>query len=185
MIVDTFHGLFKSTLVCPECAKVSVTFDPFCYLTLPLPLKKDRVMEIFLVPADPRCRPTQYRVVVPLMGAVSDLCEALSKLSGIAAENMVVTDVYNHRFHKIFQMDEGLNHIMPRDDIFVYEVCSTSRMALSVSRFPCTSGRGNLGRRALLPGQCCTGSHCWFLSPSTSSPSSLCTRRFVSASADT
>ncbi|XP_071068165.1 ubiquitin carboxyl-terminal hydrolase 4 isoform X6 [Dasypus novemcinctus] len=126
VIVDTFHGLFKSTLVCPECAKVSVTFDPFCYLTLPLPLKKDRIMEVFLVPADPRCRPTQYRVTVPLMGAVSDLCEALSRLSGIAAENMVVTDVYNHRFHKIFQMDEGLNHIMPRDDIFVYEVCSTS-----------------------------------------------------------
>ncbi|XP_021563169.1 ubiquitin carboxyl-terminal hydrolase 4 isoform X3 [Carlito syrichta] len=126
VIVDTFHGLFKSTLVCPECAKVSVTFDPFCYLTLPLPLKKDRVMEVFLVPADPYCRPTQYRVTVPLMGAVSDLCEALSRLSGIAAENMVVTDVYNHRFHKIFQMDEGLNHIMPRDDIFVYEVCSTS-----------------------------------------------------------
>uniref|UniRef100_U3KN40 Ubiquitin carboxyl-terminal hydrolase n=1 Tax=Oryctolagus cuniculus TaxID=9986 RepID=U3KN40_RABIT len=126
VIVDTFHGLFKSTLVCPECAKVSVTFDPFCYLTLPLPLKKDRVMEVFLVPADPRCRPTQYRVTVPLMGAVSDLCDALSRLSGIAAENMVVTDVYNHRFHKIFQMDEGLNHIMPRDDIFVYEVCSSS-----------------------------------------------------------
>ncbi|KAK1332694.1 hypothetical protein QTO34_007377 [Cnephaeus nilssonii] len=125
VIVDTFHGLFKSTLVCPECAKVSVTFDPFCYLTLPLPLKKDRVMEVFLVPADPRCRPAQYRVTVPLMGAVSDLCEALSRLSGVAAENMVVTDVYNHRFHKIFQMDEGLNHIMPRDDIFVYEVCST------------------------------------------------------------
>ncbi|XP_008153917.1 ubiquitin carboxyl-terminal hydrolase 4 isoform X2 [Eptesicus fuscus] len=124
VIVDTFHGLFKSTLVCPECAKVSVTFDPFCYLTLPLPLKKDRVMEVFLVPADPRCRPAQYRVTVPLMGAVSDLCEALSRLSGVAAENMVVTDVYNHRFHKIFQMDEGLNHIMPRDDIFVYEVCS-------------------------------------------------------------
>lgn len=38
---------------------------------------------------------------------------------------MVVTDVYNHRFHKIFQMGEGLNHIMPRDDIFVYEVCSS------------------------------------------------------------
>ncbi|KAM8758560.1 ubiquitin carboxyl-terminal hydrolase 4 isoform 2-T2 [Rhynchonycteris naso] len=126
VIVDTFHGLFKSTLVCPECAKVSVTFDPFCYLTLPLPLKKDRIMEVFLVPADPRCRPTQYRVTVPLMGAVSELCEALSRLSGIATENMVVTDVYNHRFHKIFQMDEGLNHIMPRDDIFVYEVCSTS-----------------------------------------------------------
>lgn len=65
VIVDTFHGLFKSTLVCPECAKVSVTFDPFCYLTLPLPLKKDRVMEVLLVPADPHCRPTQVRDLVP------------------------------------------------------------------------------------------------------------------------
>nr|6CPM_C Chain C, Ubiquitin carboxyl-terminal hydrolase 15 [Homo sapiens]6CPM_D Chain D, Ubiquitin carboxyl-terminal hydrolase 15 [Homo sapiens]6ML1_A Chain A, Ubiquitin carboxyl-terminal hydrolase 15,Ubiquitin carboxyl-terminal hydrolase 15,Ubiquitin carboxyl-terminal hydrolase 15 [Homo sapiens]6ML1_B Chain B, Ubiquitin carboxyl-terminal hydrolase 15,Ubiquitin carboxyl-terminal hydrolase 15,Ubiquitin carboxyl-terminal hydrolase 15 [Homo sapiens] len=40
IIVDIFHGLFKSTLVCPECAKISVTFDPFCYLTLPLPMPK-------------------------------------------------------------------------------------------------------------------------------------------------
>ncbi|XP_071611894.1 ubiquitin carboxyl-terminal hydrolase 4 isoform X1 [Heliangelus exortis] len=122
IIVDIFHGLFKSTLVCPKCSKVSVTFDPFCYLTLPLPLRRDRLMEVTLVYADPQCRPVQYRVVVPMMGAISDLCESLSKLSGVPAENMVVTDVYNHRFHKIFQMDEGLNHIMPKDDIFVYEV---------------------------------------------------------------
>ncbi|NWJ08362.1 UBP4 hydrolase, partial [Crypturellus undulatus] len=123
IIVDIFHGLFKSTLVCPKCSKISVTFDPFCYLTLPLPLRRDRLMEVTLVYADPQHRPVQYRVVVPMMGAVSDLCESLSKLSGVPAENMVVTDVYNHRFHKIFQMDEGLNHIMPKDDIFVYEVC--------------------------------------------------------------
>ncbi|XP_048344665.1 ubiquitin carboxyl-terminal hydrolase 4 isoform X1 [Sphaerodactylus townsendi] len=123
IIVDIFHGLFKSTLVCPKCSKVSVTFDPFCYLTLPLPLKKDRPMDVFLVFADPQRRPTQYRVVVPMMGAVSDLCDALSKLSSIPADNMMVTDVYNHRFHKIFEMDEGLSHIMPKDNIFVYEVC--------------------------------------------------------------
>uniref|UniRef100_A0A669QGE0 Ubiquitin carboxyl-terminal hydrolase n=1 Tax=Phasianus colchicus TaxID=9054 RepID=A0A669QGE0_PHACC len=121
IIVDIFHGLFKSTLVCPKCSKVSVTFDPFCYLTLPLPLKRDRLLEVTLVYADPQRRPVQYRVVVPMMGAISDLCESLSKLSGVPAENMVVTDVYNHRFHKIFQADEGLNHIMPKDDIFPSE----------------------------------------------------------------
>ncbi|KAL0191467.1 hypothetical protein M9458_014165, partial [Cirrhinus mrigala] len=59
IIVDIFHGLFKSTLVCPECSKVSVTFDPFCYLTLPLPMKKDRTMEVFLVRTDPQFRPMQ------------------------------------------------------------------------------------------------------------------------------
>uniref|UniRef100_A0A8C9KB03 Ubiquitin carboxyl-terminal hydrolase n=1 Tax=Panthera tigris altaica TaxID=74533 RepID=A0A8C9KB03_PANTA len=114
VIVDTFHGLFKSTLVCPECAKVSVTFDPFCYLTLPLPLKKDRVRE-----SAPSQRPSPWD---PERGFSHRL---LLNPCGTCL-SMVVTDVYNHRFHKIFQMDEGLNHIMPRDDIFVYEVCSTS-----------------------------------------------------------
>uniref|UniRef100_A0A3Q2FBX6 Ubiquitin carboxyl-terminal hydrolase n=1 Tax=Cyprinodon variegatus TaxID=28743 RepID=A0A3Q2FBX6_CYPVA len=122
VIVDTFHGLFKSTLVCPECSKVSVTFDPFCYLTLPLPMKKDRTMEVFLVRSDPQSRPTQYRVVVPKLGTVTDLCSALSKLCGIPPEKMVVADVYNHRFHKIYRRDDALNQIMDKDDIFVYEV---------------------------------------------------------------
>lgn len=55
-------------------------------------------------------------------------------------------------------------------------------MALSVSRFQSTSGRGSPGRRALPPGLCYTGSRCWFLLPSTSWPSSLCTRLFVNVS---
>ena len=57
VIVDLFQGQYKSTLVCPECekvrnrriitgykidslSKVSITFDPFMYLTLPLPVNK-------------------------------------------------------------------------------------------------------------------------------------------------
>lgn len=61
IIVDIFHGLFKSTLVCPECAKISVTFDPFCYLTLPLPMKKERTLEVYLVRMDPLAKPMQVR----------------------------------------------------------------------------------------------------------------------------
>uniref|UniRef100_A0A4W4HTJ5 Ubiquitin carboxyl-terminal hydrolase n=1 Tax=Electrophorus electricus TaxID=8005 RepID=A0A4W4HTJ5_ELEEL len=106
IIVDIFHGLFKSTLVCPECSKVSVTFDPFCYLTLPLPMKKDRTMEVVLVRMNPQSKPMQFRVVVPKLGAVADLCSALAKLSGVPVDNMIVADVYNHRFHKIYRKDD-------------------------------------------------------------------------------
>ncbi|XP_032078070.1 ubiquitin carboxyl-terminal hydrolase 15 isoform X4 [Thamnophis elegans] len=122
IIVDIFHGLFKSTLVCPECAKISVTFDPFCYLTLPLPMKKERSLEVYLVRLDPLCKPMQYKVVVPKIGNIQDLCIALSTLSGVAADKMIVTDIYNHRFHRIFTMDENLTSIMERDDIYVFEI---------------------------------------------------------------
>ncbi|KAJ4934901.1 hypothetical protein JOQ06_007682 [Pogonophryne albipinna] len=116
VIVDTFHGLFKSTLVCPECHKVSVTFDPFCYLSVPLPVSKERVMEVFFVSLDPYAKPAQHRVVVPKTGKVSDLCTALSEMT-----SMVVADVFNHRFYKIYNTDESLSCILDRDDIFVYE----------------------------------------------------------------
>uniref|UniRef100_A0A8C7ZHU5 Ubiquitin carboxyl-terminal hydrolase n=1 Tax=Oryzias sinensis TaxID=183150 RepID=A0A8C7ZHU5_9TELE len=122
IIVDIFHGLFKSTLVCPVCAKVSVTFDPFCYLTLPLPMKKERTLEVYLVRLDPVAKPTQYKLTVPKVGCISDLCTALSNLSGVPAEKMIVTDIYNHRFHRIFATNENLSSIMERDDIYVFEV---------------------------------------------------------------
>lgn len=59
MIVDTFHGLLKSTVNCPECTKVSVTFDPFCYLSLPMPIKKERLLEVFWIPLSPEKKPIQ------------------------------------------------------------------------------------------------------------------------------
>uniref|UniRef100_A0AAQ5X6N8 Ubiquitin carboxyl-terminal hydrolase n=1 Tax=Amphiprion ocellaris TaxID=80972 RepID=A0AAQ5X6N8_AMPOC len=122
IIVDIFHGLFKSTLVCPVCSKVSVTFDPFCYLTLPLPMKKERTLEVYLVRLDPLAKPTQYKLTVPKVGYISDLCTSLSILSGVSAEKMIVTDIYNHRFHRIFATNENLSSIMERDDIYVFEV---------------------------------------------------------------
>nr|KAF6360883.1 ubiquitin specific peptidase 11 [Myotis myotis] len=119
-------GLIKSTLVCPDCGNVSVTFDPFCYLSVPLPVSHKRVMEVFFVSMDPRRKPEQHRLVVPKKGKISDLCMALAKHTGVSPERMMVADVFSHRFYKIFQLDESLSTILDRDDIFIYEVSGRS-----------------------------------------------------------
>ena len=36
-----------------------------------------------------------------------------------------MTDVYSHRFHKIYSSDDQISQIMDRDDIFVYETDTT------------------------------------------------------------
>lgn len=125
VILDIFHGLLKSTVVCPECPKVSVTFDPTCYLSLPLPVKKERQVDVFLVYLDPLKPPTQFKVTCPKNGNMADLCNALGKLANVPGESLVVTDVYNHRFHKIYTNEDQLSHILDRDDIFVYETDNT------------------------------------------------------------
>jgi len=49
IIVDLFHGQYKSTLVCSICNRVSVTFDPFMTLSLPIPGKKEK-FSFFYIP---------------------------------------------------------------------------------------------------------------------------------------
>uniref|UniRef100_A0A8C5QT47 ubiquitinyl hydrolase 1 n=1 Tax=Leptobrachium leishanense TaxID=445787 RepID=A0A8C5QT47_9ANUR len=45
-VVDLFQDQYKSKLVCPVCSKVSITFDPFLYLPVPLP-QKQKVLTIY------------------------------------------------------------------------------------------------------------------------------------------
>jgi ubiquitin carboxyl-terminal hydrolase 4/11/15 len=37
VIVDLMHGLYKSTVRCPDCNRLSVTFEPYMNITLPIP----------------------------------------------------------------------------------------------------------------------------------------------------
>jgi ubiquitin carboxyl-terminal hydrolase 4/11 len=45
VIVDLCQGMYKSTVVCPVCDVVSVTFDPFMDLSVPLPIKQTYLHE--------------------------------------------------------------------------------------------------------------------------------------------
>lgn len=51
VIVDLFFGQYKSTLICSQCNRVSVTFDPFMTLSLPIPGKKEK-LSFFYIPYD-------------------------------------------------------------------------------------------------------------------------------------
>ena len=49
--MDLLHGQFKSTLDCPQCKGVSVTFDPFSSIGLPVALMKDLVWDVIFIPS--------------------------------------------------------------------------------------------------------------------------------------
>jgi hypothetical protein len=68
-IVDHFQGLYKSTLVCPQCSYSSIKFDPFMYLSLPLPESKVRQLTAILLHADGAAPPREYGLEVPQTGA--------------------------------------------------------------------------------------------------------------------
>ena len=42
-------GMYKSKLECPVCPKISITFDPFLFLSVPIPSKKMRTMKLIFI----------------------------------------------------------------------------------------------------------------------------------------
>lgn len=68
IVVDTFHAMLKSTLVCPECNLVSVTFDPFCYLSLPLPVKREKQVTLTFLPKPAKIDESKIKTALKALG---------------------------------------------------------------------------------------------------------------------
>jgi len=99
IFVDHVQGQFKSTVVCPICAKVSITFDPFNCIQLELPTRQTRKMEVIFVPT--KGIMTRYAVDVPKKGGILNVKEALSQLCGVAPSRMVTADIYQSMTYRV------------------------------------------------------------------------------------
>lgn len=64
-------------MVCPVCAKVSITFDPFMYLSVPLPSTVTRSITVTILYGDGRGLPMPYTVTLIKDRCVKDLIDAL------------------------------------------------------------------------------------------------------------
>ena len=131
-IVDAFQGQYKSTLVCPDCENRSVKFDPFMYLTVPLPTTRERELKVTIVFCDqPGLKPMKVVVVVDNEGSVKDLEKNLFEtLAGENEEDIgeisdsthrwVIADIFKAKVYKFFDSDAKLREISDKDVVFAY-----------------------------------------------------------------
>ncbi|KAG6728941.1 ubiquitin carboxyl-terminal hydrolase 5 isoform X1 [Carya illinoinensis] len=104
IIVDVCQGQFKSTLVCPVCNKVSITFDPFMYLSLPLQLTITRTMTVTVFTCDGSALPSACTVTVPKQGRCRDLILALSSACSLKqSEKLLLVEIRNHLIQKFLE----------------------------------------------------------------------------------
>ncbi|XP_041080722.1 ubiquitin carboxyl-terminal hydrolase 19-like isoform X5 [Polyodon spathula] len=123
-IVDLFQGQYKSKLVCPICSKVSITFDPFLYLPVPLP-QKQKVLTVFYFGKEPHKRPIKFLMSVSKENSsTSEVLESISKSVRVKPENLRLTEVIKSRFHRAFLPCHSLDAVSPSDTLFCFEVLS-------------------------------------------------------------
>ena len=128
VIARTFQGQFKNTVVCQVCQFVSVSFEPFMYLPVPLPNGLVRQTEVTVVsPRYPSAKKfllemTQADNVGVLKRRVSE------KISGSVDEDLVsrlqVSEVVSNHISRTVDDWCMLKHLRDDRDIFVIEVLS-------------------------------------------------------------
>ncbi|KAF7664762.1 hypothetical protein LDENG_00165470 [Lucifuga dentata] len=123
-IVDLFQGQFKSKLVCPTCSKVSITFDPFLYLPVPLP-QKQKVLTVIYFAKEPHKKPIKFLVSVSKENSsTAEVLESISRSVRVKPENLRLAEVSKGRFQQIFLPSHSLDRVSSSEMLFCFEVLS-------------------------------------------------------------
>ena len=125
VITDLFAGMYKSTLTCPVCKKVSIIFDPFNNLTLQLPIENNWQKEILYFPLHKR--PFRIDVDIDKHSSIMALKEFVAKRTHTDVERMLVAESYKNKIYKIFDNNIIISEasIQANDIICVYELDAT------------------------------------------------------------
>ncbi|KAI6696549.1 hypothetical protein NL676_016668 [Syzygium grande] len=150
IIVDSCQGQFRSKLVCPMCKKVSITFDPFMYLSLPLPSTTMRSMTVTVVSTDGVALPSPLAVSVPNCGSLKDLTQALSVVCFLRDdETLLVAEVYNYRILRYLEEpSDSIDLIRDDDQIVAYRLPKGSETSVLVEFMHEKAERDNYSGRA-------------------------------------
>lgn len=116
VIVDLMHGQYKSTLLCPECGKVSITFDPFLTYTLQIPNRETKKFNLVFVPLDIQQNIKDLQCVLPLTANVIEVKRIISEEFDVKVENLMVIALEHKKFKGVANGDTELN------DLRFYEV---------------------------------------------------------------
>ncbi|GAA5999783.1 putative ubiquitin-specific protease UBP12 [Rhodotorula paludigena] len=122
VIVDLFQGQYRSTVVCPDCDKVSITFDPFMYVTTNLPVTKKWSGKVFVVPLDPARGILSVELEVPKSGTLKTLKSVVGQLTSLDPKRLIVTEEWHSKFWKDWHDEESVTDVNTSNDrLILYE----------------------------------------------------------------
>ncbi|KAG8431132.1 hypothetical protein GDO86_019365, partial [Hymenochirus boettgeri] len=126
----------RSSLTCPHCHKQSDTFDPFLCISLPLPLRQTRALNVTLVFQSKQQRFLRIGLAVPLLGTVASLRQLVANEGNTSPDQVILVDLYPSGFQRSFSDDEDMNSIAEGDPVYAFQAPSPLSKAARSSGYP-------------------------------------------------
>ncbi|XP_055004073.1 ubiquitin carboxyl-terminal hydrolase 32 isoform X2 [Boleophthalmus pectinirostris] len=103
IVVDLFHGQLKSQVKCKTCGHISARFDPFNFLSLPLPMDSSMHLEITVIKLD-GSTPVRFGLRLNMDEKYTGLKKQLSELCNLKPEQILLAEVHSSNI-KNFPLD--------------------------------------------------------------------------------
>jgi len=156
LVLQTFYGQFKSTCVCPQCNRVSVSFDAFNHVSLEIPQPQtNRFLPILVFGGENSGPPVRWMIQVRRGCFVADIRQALSKQCGIPFERLALCDIYDFNIYEILQDSKNVNAIRTSDLLGAYNVdpyTNTTVHVIATNSYCSSKGNGNNEEKKSLKG---------------------------------
>jgi ubiquitin carboxyl-terminal hydrolase 4/11/15 len=121
--MDLFLGFYKNTIECPDCRKISITFDPYSSLTLQLPIEDNFSGRITFFPL--RGKPVNHDIDMDKNTTIKTVKQSIAdKHPGADANRMWMAEVYSHKIYRVFEDKCSLADadIKSSDHVFLFEL---------------------------------------------------------------
>jgi len=123
IVSDLCTGMLFSKVVCPACTNVSITFDP--YMMLPLPVdnsaNKSQTINCMFVPMEQPFRKRPLSVETPRTGPVLHLRNAVVKATGLLPTCFFLAEVSGHKILRIINDNADLDKLSDEADVYIFE----------------------------------------------------------------
>ncbi|XP_032932935.2 ubiquitin carboxyl-terminal hydrolase 43 [Catharus ustulatus] len=116
-----FQAQYRSSLTCPHCLKQSNTFDPFLCISLPIPLRQTRALNVTLVLQCERWRFVRVGLAVPLLGTVADLRAMVAREGRIPPEQVILAEVSPRGFLRSLSDPEALRAAGEAGPVYAFQ----------------------------------------------------------------
>ena len=127
IIVDLFAGQYKSKVTCPNCKLISITFDPFLYISLPIPHVVNINFQFYFVYRDPSVSPQKVRLTLPSNETAANLIRRIAEITKIKEEYLLIALIKEHKIIEYPSDNNDIKYLDKHDGIaFIFEVLNES-----------------------------------------------------------
>jgi len=122
-IQELMHGQFKSRLDCPDCKKISITFDPYMMISLPIPTVEYTKFFMYFVFNSHERTPIKITFNLPANSSYSEILGKLQDLIKVSKKNIVMGLLKEHKL--IEYVDTKVDALYLKEHagiLFAYEI---------------------------------------------------------------